>query len=118
MKHSRITKPTRDTNIMHIYTQIVFKTIFMMSQHSSALKYLPDLSTIVMRIALIMPFNIKIPLFNAKVLNFATGKASEEFKDDHIIISNNAHSVTPYTKAKIQNGYVIPQESKIRFTEN
>ena len=53
-----------------------------------------------------------------KGFNFATGKASEEFKDDHIIISNNAHSVTPYTKANIQNGYVIPQESKVRFIEN
>ena len=45
--------------------------------------------------------------------NFVTGKALQDFKDAHLTISNNAPSLTHYTKADIHNGYAIPQESPV-----
>ena len=45
--------------------------------------------------------------------NFVTGKASAEFKDIHATIPYGAPSLTPFTKADIHNGYVIPQESPV-----
>ena len=45
--------------------------------------------------------------------NFITGKASAEFKDTHLTDPQGAPPITPYTKANIRNGYVIPQESPL-----
>ena len=45
--------------------------------------------------------------------NFVTGKASAEFKDVHVTIPEGAPPLTPYAKADIRNGYVIPQESPV-----
>ena len=45
--------------------------------------------------------------------NFIAGEASPEFKDAHITIPKEVPSITPYTKAGISNGYVIPQESPV-----
>ena len=42
--------------------------------------------------------------------NIITGKASADFKDEHITIPIGAPSITPYTKSNVRNGYVIPQE--------
>ena len=42
---------------------------------------------------------------------FITGKASAEFKDTHVTVPEGAPPITPYTKANIQNGYIMPRES-------
>ena len=45
--------------------------------------------------------------------NFITVKASAIFKDTHVPVPEGAPPITPYTKANIRNGYVIPQESPV-----
>ena len=45
--------------------------------------------------------------------DFLTGKDSEEFRNVHKAIPNKAPSITPYTKADIRNGFVIPKESQV-----
>ena len=95
---------------MHTCTQFVSKT-FLMNQPFLALRCSLNLFTIVMRIALILLHNLKIFL-QYQGFNFVTDKASKEFKDIHLIMPNKASYFTPYTKADIRNGYVIPQESQ------
>ena len=48
-----------------------------------------------------------------KRFNFITGKASAEFKDAHVTVFEGSPPIPPYTKAKIRNGYAIPQESPV-----
>ena len=48
-----------------------------------------------------------------EVFNFVTGKPSSDFNDVHVTISDGPPPLTPYTKANIRDGYVIPQESKM-----
>ena len=43
--------------------------------------------------------------------NFVTATPSSDFNDVHVTISDGP--LTPYTKANIRDGYVIPQESKL-----
>ena len=45
--------------------------------------------------------------------NFVTGTPSSHFDDAHVTISDGPPPLTPYAKAKIRDGYVIPQESKM-----
>ena len=45
--------------------------------------------------------------------NFASGTPSSDFDNVHIIGPNKSPPITPYTKAKIKNGYVIPEETQL-----
>ena len=45
--------------------------------------------------------------------NFASGTPSSDFHNVHVISPNNSSPITPYTKAKIKNGYVIPEETQL-----
>ena len=52
-------------------------------------------------------------------MNVIAVKTSAEFKDAHVTIPEGAPPITPYNKANIQNGYVLPQESPVyRKPEN
>ena len=57
--------------------------------------------------------NQDIYIQNNEGFNFKTGRASAEFKDTHVTVPEGALPITPYTKANILNGYVIPQESPV-----
>ena len=51
--------------------------------------------------------------------NFGAIKASAEFKDVHLTVPEGTPPITPYTKANIRDGYVIPQQSLVyRNSEN
>ena len=45
--------------------------------------------------------------------NFASGTPSSDFDDIHIIGPNKPSPITPYTKAKVKNGYVIAEETQL-----
>ena len=45
--------------------------------------------------------------------NFVTGKPSSHFDDIHVVGPNKPPSITPYRKANIKDGYVIPEELKL-----
>ena len=45
--------------------------------------------------------------------NFVSGASSSENDDIHIKTPEGPTSLTPYTKATIRDGYVIPQETKL-----
>ena len=45
--------------------------------------------------------------------NFVSGKPSCDFDNTHITVPDGVPSLTPYTKANIGDGYVIPQESQL-----
>ena len=45
--------------------------------------------------------------------NFVSGKPSSDFDNTHITVPDGPPSQTPYTKANIRDGYVIPQESQL-----
>ena len=44
---------------------------------------------------------------------FVSGKPSPDFDDTHITVPDRPPFLTPYTKANIRDGYVIPQESHL-----
>ena len=48
-----------------------------------------------------------------EVFKIVSGKPSPEFDGTHIIVPRGPTSLTPYTKANIRDGYVIPQVSKL-----
>ena len=58
--------------------------------------------------------NIFIPY---KSFNFVSGKPSPDFDNTHITVPDGSPSLTPYTKANIRDGYVIPQESQLYQSE-
>ena len=66
-----------------------------------------------MKIAHNMPLNIKTYLFNTKKIYFVSGKPSPDFDNTHITVPEGPPFLTPYKKANIRDGYVIPQESKL-----
>ena len=45
--------------------------------------------------------------------NFISGKRSLNFDNTQITVPDGTPSLTPYTKANIRDGYVIPQESQL-----
>ena len=45
--------------------------------------------------------------------SFVSGTPSSDFDNSHITIPDGPPFLTPYTKANIRDGYVIPQESKL-----
>ena len=45
--------------------------------------------------------------------NVISGTPSPDFENTHITVPNGRPSSTPYTKANIRDGYVIPQESQL-----
>ena len=50
---------------------------------------------------------------NQEGFNFVSGKSSPDFDDIHVIDPEGPPSLTPYTKANIRDGYVIPQKSQL-----
>ena len=45
--------------------------------------------------------------------NLVSGKPSPDIDEKHVIVPERPASLTPYTKANIRDGYVIPQESQL-----
>ena len=99
-----------------MYTRF-FKIIYMMNQSSLDLNWSIDHSTNVLKVALIMPHNIRIifSIQNGTVFNFATGKTPSQFNDVYMTIPNRAQSVTPCTQGIIRNGYIIPQKLDVHI---
>ena len=91
----------------------------MTNQQFPVLKYSLNVFINIRRIALITQHNIKIFLHNiTEGFDFVTDKASQEFKEVHLTIPNKTPSTTPYTKADIGNGYVIPARKFIVNLKN
>ena len=85
-----------------------------MTPHIFVLRSSQNLYINVTKIAHIMLHNNKIFLSNNQEgFTFVTVKASAEFRDEHVTFHNGAPFITPYTKANICFGYVIPQESPV-----
>ena len=90
LKHSEKAKPIRDTNIKHIYTQIVIRTFF----DGSALSRYEVLTAPIYKCNEDQPYYATqyqhLFIQYKEGFNFTIGITSEQFKDVHIPISNNA----------------------------
>ena len=101
-------------NTCHTCNLVVFKNTFMMNLHFHGLRSSQNLSINVMKVAHIMPLNIKTFFLQYKEgFNFVSGKPSSDVDDTHITVPDGPPSLTPYTKANISDGFVIPQESQL-----
>ena len=66
-----------------------------------------------MKIAHIMLLNIKTFLYNTKKAFILSRENRHPTLMTHITVPEGPPSLTPYTKANIRDGYVIPQESEL-----
>ena len=107
-------KLTLATNTIHTCTQVVFKNISLMNLHSLVLRFSQNLFTNVMKTNHTTPHTIKRRFIQYKEgFNFVSGTPLSDFDDVPVTISDGPPPLTPYTKANIRDGHVIPQESKM-----